>query len=186
MVSLFLLLAIAGTSKAATCYEGQGRAPNVNQAWDLRAQVCGSNACANSDAAQGNNHYCNVYQYFNDGQSFVQLERNDPSGQYKSCWDAFENILNQCLDNGSGSGFNNEVPNGNWQVGDEWYWIHMNNTVAATPPLDLDNSADRYQFGPSKFCQGLSPGGSSCITIPSGCYIEIPLYNYVPEIHCDL
>jgi hypothetical protein len=89
MISSFLLpLAFFGVASAATCYEGTGKAPNVDQAWDLRQQVCGSDACANSDTARGNNHYCNVYQYFNDGQSFVQLERNDPTGQYKSWCDS--------------------------------------------------------------------------------------------------
>lgn len=59
-------------------------------------------------------------------------------------WDATENILNQCLDNSEGNGFNNDVPNGAWSLGDEWYWIHMNNTVASAPPLDVDDNADRY------------------------------------------
>jgi hypothetical protein len=83
-----LLLSIAAPSFAATCYEGSGKDPNVAQAWDLRAQICGGdNTCAKSDEARGNNHYCNMYQYFNDGQSYVQLERNDPSGQYKYWYD---------------------------------------------------------------------------------------------------
>jgi hypothetical protein len=79
-----LLLGIAETTFAATCYEGTGKIANIEQAWDLREQICGHNACAKSDAARGNNHYCNQFKYFNSGQSYVQLERNDPTGKYKN------------------------------------------------------------------------------------------------------
>ena len=79
-----LLLGIAETSFAATCYEGTGKIANIEQAWQLREQVCGQNACAKSDASRGNNHYCSLFKYFNNGQSYVQLERNDPSGNYKN------------------------------------------------------------------------------------------------------
>jgi hypothetical protein len=82
-----LLLAFSNLKSctAATCYEGQGKAPNIQLAWDLRQQICGSeNACSKSDAARGNNHYCTLYRFFNRGVSFIQFERNDPSGYYKN------------------------------------------------------------------------------------------------------
>jgi len=45
----------------------------------------------------------------------------------------------------------------------------------------------RYMFGPDQFCQGLSPGGgSSCINIPEGCYIEVPTDNSVPTVNCNM
>ncbi|KAH7402394.1 hypothetical protein DE146DRAFT_631618 [Phaeosphaeria sp. MPI-PUGE-AT-0046c] len=121
-----VLLSISAKSLAATCYEGTGQIANIQEAWDLREQVCGHNACKNSDAARGNNHYCNVFRFYNSGTAYVQLERNDPSGQYKNCWDAFENILQQCMNDPNGSGFKNQRSNGNWKVGNEWYWIHFN------------------------------------------------------------
>lgn len=82
--SILFLLGTTKLSLAATCYEGTGKLANVKEAWDLREQVCGRNACARSDAARGNNQYCNMFKYFNKGQSYVQLERNDPSGKYKN------------------------------------------------------------------------------------------------------
>jgi hypothetical protein len=120
-----------------------------------------------------------------------------------SSWDAFENILNQCLDAASGPGFKNEQPNGNWQLGDEWYWIHINNTVAPKAPLDLGSDGEksfdplcylyitilivcRYMFGPNQYCQGFSPGGSSCTTIPEGCYIVVPTFNVAPQVKCGV
>jgi hypothetical protein len=83
LLPLFIL-SMAQISVAATCYEGSGKAANANQAWTLREQICGHNACANSDAARGNNKYCNLFRYYNSGQSYVQIERNDPSGKYKN------------------------------------------------------------------------------------------------------
>ncbi|KAH8722452.1 hypothetical protein GQ44DRAFT_828984 [Phaeosphaeriaceae sp. PMI808] len=179
-----LLLGVAETSFAATCYEGTGKLANIKQAWDLREQVCGHNACANSDAALGSNHYCNLFKYFNKGQSYVQLERNDPSGKFKNCWDAFENIIQQCMNNASGSGFKNDMPNGNWRVGNEWYWIHFNN--AATPGAPSGNTGRQYVYGPNKYCRGLSPGGGppSCVKIPKNCYVIVPLDNVLPDIKC--
>ncbi|KAF8542944.1 hypothetical protein BDD12DRAFT_302580 [Trichophaea hybrida] len=38
--------------------------------------------------------------------------------------------------------------------------------------------------GPTSFCQGLSPGGNSCITVSRGCYIIAPTDNVVPSVHC--
>lgn len=84
MLLQLFLLGMAQISLAATCYEGTGKAANVNQAWALREQICGRNACANSDAALGNNKYCNLFRYYNSGHSYVQIERNDPSGKYKN------------------------------------------------------------------------------------------------------
>jgi hypothetical protein len=82
---LLLAFSILKSCAAATCYEGQGKAPNIQLAWDLRQQICGSeNACSRSDAARGNNHYCTLYRFFNRGVSFIQFERNDPSGQHKT------------------------------------------------------------------------------------------------------
>jgi hypothetical protein len=48
-------------------------------------------------------------------------------------WAAFKNILQQCLDNSSGTGFADKVPNGNWALGNEWYWIHINNNEDPQP-----------------------------------------------------
>lgn len=53
-------------------------------------------------------------------------------------WDALENILQQCLDNPNGGGFKNNMPNGNWRFGDEWYWIHINNNVTPGAPTGSD------------------------------------------------
>lgn len=51
---------------------------------------------------------------------------------------------------------------------------------------DFENLT-RYMFGPDQFCQGLSPGGGdSCIDIPDGCFIAVPLDNTVPQINCTL
>ena len=42
-------------------------------------------------------------------------------------------------------------------------------------------------MGPASFCQGLSPGGGeSCLNVPTGCYIDIPVDNTVPPVECDL
>lgn len=35
---------------------------------------------------------------------------------------AFEQILQQCLDNAGGSGLQTD-PNGSWTWGEEWYWV---------------------------------------------------------------
>lgn len=47
-------------------------------------------------------------------------------------------------------------------------------------------AAPQQQQGPSQFCMGLSPGGgNTCINIPDGCYINIPIDNTIPTPICD-
>ncbi|KAL9579974.1 MAG: hypothetical protein Q9212_004775, partial [Teloschistes hypoglaucus] len=43
------------------------------------------------------------------------------------------------------------------------------------------------QYGPSQYCQGLSPGAGSdtCTDVPAGCYIVIPGYNVIPQPVCS-
>ncbi|KAF2257663.1 hypothetical protein CC78DRAFT_588203 [Lojkania enalia] len=48
-----------------------------------------------------------------------------------------------------------------------------------------DHEYGGKQYGPSKFCQVLNRGAELCMDIPDGCYIEVPEYNYIPEIICD-
>lgn len=186
----FVFLAIVNLTFAADCYGGEGIDPNVGSAWQLRDQVCGHNACGNQDTANGNNHFCSIFLPFGNGQA-VQMQRSDSSGQFKNCYDATENILTQCLDNSAGSGLTGD-PNGSWKLGDEWYWITMNRSIGALPNeefADMQNGVpiEGYMFGPDQFCQGLSPGGGdSCIDIPDGCFIAVPLDNTVPQINCTL
>ncbi|KAK3385764.1 hypothetical protein B0H63DRAFT_523081 [Podospora didyma] len=40
-------------------------------------------------------------------------------------------------------------------------------------------------FGPASFCLGLSPGGSTCIQIPAGCFIVRPSDNTIPTPVCN-
>ncbi|KAF2729853.1 hypothetical protein EJ04DRAFT_527470 [Polyplosphaeria fusca] len=190
---LLSLLLLTPPTSAATCYEGTGLVPNIDQAWDLRTRICGTNACSSSDSARGDNHFCRLALPFNNGRSFVDIQRNDPSGLYKNCWVGTENILKECMANANGEGFTSGVPNGNWREGDEWYWVTVNNTDAGEMPLDLGDEnvgqtgVDGYMFGPNSYCEGLSPGGgSTCIDIPDGCYIAVPESNYVPEVICSI
>ena len=42
-------------------------------------------------------------------------------------------------------------------------------------------------MGPSEICQGFSPGGGeSCVQIPVGCYVDVPVDNTVAEVQCDV
>ena len=53
-------------------------------------------------------------------------------------------------------------------------------------PAQYTSDDEDLQYGPSQFCQGLSPGGGeSCMDIPSGCYIIKPLFNVVPTPICE-
>jgi len=130
---------------AADCYGGSGVDPDVGNTWILRQQMCGDNVCANSDADRGNNHFCTLYLPYNDGTSQIQLQRNDPSGNFEywyvflhndrrnsianvvfyHSWDAFADIIDQCFNNPSGSGLTSSDPNGSWKLGDEWYWVSI-------------------------------------------------------------
>ncbi|KAF2811029.1 uncharacterized protein BDZ99DRAFT_475883 [Mytilinidion resinicola] len=172
---------------AADCFGGEGVDPDVSNAWQLRQQICGNNACDNSDAARGDNHYCSLYTSFNGGRSQVQIQRNDPAGKYGNCWAATEDIIKQCLDNSSGSGITGD-PNGSWRVGDEWYWVSIYHNDLNDPSGEVyDAEEQKLMFGPNQFCQGLSPGGgNSCINIPDNCYIEVPLSNSVPKVKCPM
>ena len=52
-------------------------------------------------------------------------------------------------------------------------------------PAGYKRDDEDRQYGPSQFCQGLSPGGGeTCIDIPAGCYIIIPEDNTVPTPIC--
>jgi hypothetical protein len=159
----------------------------------LSDQICKQNGCAASDAHLGNNHYCQLSIPYELG-NMVSLQRNDPTGAFKDCTSAFQNIISQCYQTGSDSF--NPNPNGRWAVGEQWYWVTMNDTV----PIHGTSEAELEEVlvgkngqvlgetleGPTKFCQGLSPGGGdSCIDIPVGCRITVPLYNVVPELDCS-
>jgi hypothetical protein len=66
---------------AADCFGGQGQSKYASYAWKLRAQICGSNACAQSDSINGNNQFCTLSIPADDGAT-IELQRGDPSGQY--------------------------------------------------------------------------------------------------------
>lgn len=52
--------------------------------------------------------------------------------------------------------------------------------------IDKVHKYGDVQYGPSKFCQGLSPGGGgSCMDIEEGCYIVVPEDNTQPKPVCD-
>ena len=52
-------------------------------------------------------------------------------------------------------------------------------------PAEYADDDDDLQYGPSQFCEGLSPGGgNTCIDIPDGCYIIKPVDNVVPTPVC--
>ncbi|KAI5781240.1 hypothetical protein EDC01DRAFT_666821 [Geopyxis carbonaria] len=56
--------------------------------------------------------------------------------------------------------------------------------LVAAAPAPAPAAGDQ-KWGPSRFCQGLSPGGGdSCIDIPEGCYIVEPGWNFVPPVVC--
>ncbi|KAL8741895.1 MAG: hypothetical protein Q9190_005557 [Brigantiaea leucoxantha] len=190
---LFTLTLYLRTSFAADCWGSTGVDPNDSKqsAWDLRDAVCGHNACAASDAEQGNNHYCTISQPFGETGA-VTIQRHDSSGNFPNCYDALENIINQCFSDQSASFDPSSSPNGRWTIGDEWYWITMDYEEPAPSGDEVDVDDGRSDtsgtlMGPSQFCQGLSPGGgSSCIQVPDGCYIDVPLDNTVPDVQCDL
>lgn len=81
---LLLLLGVAGSSNAATCFEGEGKAPIAKYAWELRNEICSLKGCAKSDATQlPNFHYCSIKKKIDDKGTYVQFERADPSGKYQ-------------------------------------------------------------------------------------------------------
>lgn len=65
------------TILAADCFGGQGQSKYVQYAWKAREQMCGS-GCARSDGS----NYCSLSIQADDGAT-IELQRSDPSGQYK-------------------------------------------------------------------------------------------------------
>ena len=75
----------------------------------------------------------------------------DPLTVRLSSYAAYENIINQCFAD-KGSSFTGDNPNGKWQVGNEWYWITLNNSVsiigedAANDEFTVQNGQDADEY----------------------------------------
>lgn len=75
----------------------------------------------------------------------------DPLTIRLSSYAAYENIINQCL-SATGSSFTGDNPNGRWSVGNEWYWITLNNPLpiigedAANDEFTVQNGQDADEY----------------------------------------
>ncbi|TPX10066.1 uncharacterized protein E0L32_001263 [Thyridium curvatum] len=99
IASVLTAFALAGVSQAADCYNTPSNwfyGSVYDDAWSVRNAVCNGNG----DKWAGHVH----------GTS------NTPGGS--SCWDAMENIINQCI-------YGENKPGGQWTANGQNYYISM-------------------------------------------------------------
>ncbi|KAF5228944.1 hypothetical protein FAUST_10743 [Fusarium austroamericanum] len=115
IVNLAALSVFIASSLAADCYGTEGIASRfIEGYWDARQKMCSNTECAYQQP-------CTVTtwkKYTAIGSSTIKIEisRKNTAGKagFKDCWDATENIINQCIRDG-------DVYGGVWQANGQLY-----------------------------------------------------------------
>jgi len=97
-LATFLLTAVGHlvTVRAATCSDTQCVSPaSWDDAWNARETFCGDSQPWSTDGCFA----------FSDGQNIVTLQISEPGqGTEQICWDAYEDIIDQCIEDSGVSG----------------------------------------------------------------------------------
>ncbi|KAI5460764.1 hypothetical protein BGZ63DRAFT_358733 [Mariannaea sp. PMI_226] len=113
--SLLALSVLVASTSAATCWgDVQTDIANWSQAfWDARAKMCSNSAC-------GLQQPCTVKGSKKVGDKTLSLQlvrRNWANTQgYKDCWDATNDIINQCI-------YGQHLRNGYWEWEGQYFEI---------------------------------------------------------------
>ncbi|KAF2012233.1 hypothetical protein BU24DRAFT_453667 [Aaosphaeria arxii CBS 175.79] len=87
---------------AAQC-DHNGSGGNIEDAWKVRETVCGGGCPFQQPCTR------------NVNAATLQRQRLDGGKGYSHCWDATEEIINQCLKGGWRSG--------TWSLDGQWYYL---------------------------------------------------------------
>ncbi|EHK18413.1 uncharacterized protein TRIVIDRAFT_68434 [Trichoderma virens Gv29-8] len=102
--AIAVTLALINVSHAATCEGGSaiactindGALPRVSDMWTARQNYCGQNQW----------QWNSCYRYQNGPATAIFIQNSSPGGNNQQvCWDALENIINQCSSLGQGQAF---------------------------------------------------------------------------------
>ncbi|KAL9035828.1 MAG: hypothetical protein Q9214_006413, partial [Letrouitia sp. 1 TL-2023] len=112
-------------------------------------------------------------------------------------WDALENMIRQCFDDGSVSYSGSQrQTSGVYDYNGEHYTLSIESSsnyagsndeprqeaMVIGVDEDPDTSGGDYVWGPTNYCIGLGPGGGqSCTKVPNGCYIISSFDNTIPN-----
>ncbi|EYB25404.1 hypothetical protein FG05_30436 [Fusarium graminearum] len=118
ILNLAALSAFIGSTLAADCYGTEGIASRfIEGYWDARQKMCSNTECAYQQP-------CTVTtwkKYTAIGSTTIKIEisRKNTAGKagFKDCWDATENIINQCIRDG-------DVFGGVWQANGQLYTVN--------------------------------------------------------------
>ncbi|KAF4448949.1 hypothetical protein F53441_7718 [Fusarium austroafricanum] len=118
--NLYALTLFATSALAADCF-GNGYKDLekfVSAYWDAREKMCSNSACTYQEA-------CTTYgsktvKGLADITVRVELKRKNTGGKkgYKDCWDATENIINQCV-----KGATHQL-SGSWEANGQLYQVN--------------------------------------------------------------
>ncbi|KAH8898520.1 hypothetical protein GQ53DRAFT_817783 [Thozetella sp. PMI_491] len=105
--TLFVLTLSSGAS-AANCLPTSADNYDDGDAWAVRQTLCtGGGSC---QRAMGTAHHHTYICSAQQGQAYAAFRSPTKANAMAHCWDAFENIINQCARGG--------------RVGGTWNWKH--------------------------------------------------------------
>ncbi|KAF2491905.1 hypothetical protein BU16DRAFT_621392 [Lophium mytilinum] len=183
---------------AADCYGDVGVHPDLVWIESMAEVLCGTD---NECSAQGDPTECTLTMPISNGAAAIGF-KSSSSQDFSSCTSATQNIIDLCFNTQSVTYSQSTGETyGNWSYGGQYYLLTIDispdhgfstepeEEILAWDPEDIlmdgSGDTDQYVYGPTQWCQGLSPGGESCMQIDAGCYIVVPQDNVIPEQICD-
>ncbi|EWY87933.1 hypothetical protein FOYG_09306 [Fusarium oxysporum NRRL 32931] len=121
LINLYALTVFATSALAADCF-GNGNkdvGKFITAYWDARERMCSNSGCTYQEACTTSGSYT-VKGLGVDTILNVEIKRKNTGGKkgFKDCWDATEDIINQCPKGGS------KQLSGSWEANGQLYQIN--------------------------------------------------------------
>ncbi|KAF5617059.1 uncharacterized protein FTJAE_12816 [Fusarium tjaetaba] len=162
LINLYALTVFATSALAADCF-GNGNkdiGKFITAYWDARERMCSNSGCTYQEACTTSGSFT-VKGLGVDTILNVEMKRKNTGGKkgFKDCWDATEDIINQCPKGGS------KQLSGSWEANGQLYQVDLD---ARIDPVCLRSPSSYAMIRPS------SSGGSP-FTARHACEICSPI-----------
>ncbi|KAF5564998.1 hypothetical protein FNAPI_1883 [Fusarium napiforme] len=162
LINLYALAVLATSALAADCFGNGNKDVGrfITAYWDARERMCSNSGCTYQEACTTSGSFT-VKGLGVDTILNVEMKRKNTGGKkgFKDCWDATEDIINQCPKGGS------KQLSGSWEANGQLYQV------------DLDARIDPVRLRPSTSYAMIRPSssGGSPFTARHACEICSPI-----------